>query len=183
MSNNLTENGGTHAATCGQHRAKATDLAWLAGIVDGEGHISLYRNQRGYLCVKTHVEVTMSNLACVEKARDIIWAITHRKYPIKERRQPHLRHVSFSLRIMDQKGCRKVCEALLPYLVAKRELAELMIEFCETRKQARGEPGRQVYGIKEYALINMMQRALDNAYTAPLPRVETEREAPATAEA
>ncbi len=123
----------------------------------------------------------------VEHARDIIQKITHRRYTIHEHHPKGVRYPVFTLRVMDQKGCRKVCETILPYLITKKEQAEIIIEFCLVRKARKHNKewpqrgGNPRYDRKEYELIDTMKEARIRSYTPPLEGAQTERLAPEAA--
>lgn len=163
---NRPENGETPQ---GQSRANPLDLAWLAGLVDGEGSINLGRSfaKGGYNSTKTLVDISMCSKAAVEKAAELIYLVTHKKYPVKERIYSQAKHVVYSLRVIDQKGCRKVCEALMPYLVAKKEMADIMIKFCQSRQALKAGKQGSRYSDYELGLIAQCKVAIRGAYTTP----------------
>jgi hypothetical protein len=108
-----------------------TELAYIAGIIDGEGCIGLSRNRtkkqrqknpkyQSEICVintnKGLVDwlVRAGGLVNVRPRNDERWKVAYR-WRIKESLHPDF------------------LRAILPYLVIKRKQAELIIQYCETK--------------------------------------------------
>ena len=120
-------------------------LAYLAGIVDGEGSICIYRvnpakynryqnpSFRGVLNISNTkkelfdwIEKQFSNLNKSKKHRRSIFKknSTHERWIYEWVVQGH--------RVID------ICTQILPYLVIKKRQAELMIEFRKTFENQKG---------------------------------------------
>ena len=166
----------------GQSRAKEVDIAWLAGLLDGEGSIQLYGKGDQYAHVHCKIRVAMCNGDCISDASRIIEEITYRKPILRANLKiaKTSKYPFHEICVSDQKSCRKLCEALLPYLRGKREQAEIMLSFCLARKASRaitgGRKGCNYSGV-EKQLVATMKDALKDSYLRP-PCVETERLAP-----
>lgn len=104
-----------------------TEMAYLAGIVDGEGSIGIARHRvtkhnRTYF--RPHLTISNTNEDLLEwlQARhfrgNLVMNTKHRPYF-------KIAWGGFSV--------AEVLKALLPYLVIKRRHAELLIEFCKLR--------------------------------------------------
>lgn len=96
-------------------------LAYLAGLVDGEGTISINHGDEGYgpyLCISN----TSDALAewCRSKGFSVGYSRTTNC-------RPYWRMSLYGMRI------REVLLKLLPYLVVKKQQAELLIEFIDLR--------------------------------------------------
>lgn len=117
---------------------KRTDLAYIAGIVDGEGYIGIKtshheRGRRGYrLCVT----VTNTDL----------WLMNHLKFAIGGglvmlHKTPVSRQQCWQWQISDKKA-GEFLKLILPYLHLKRPQAELAIKFQAAK-------GRSTRGLTE----------------------------------
>lgn len=119
-----------------------TDLAYAAGLIDGEGTISVseyaVRADRRSPQFRWHVSVMLTD------ARPLVWLArtfggTVHSYPP---RKPGHQGVSY-WRLSNRRAA-VFCELLLPYLQIKREQADLALAFyndptlCLTRHGGRG---------------------------------------------
>lgn len=118
---------------------KATDAAWAAGIIDGEGTIGFYRarsrNQRGYIAGRwTYmISVTVGNTDLRMLDR-LVEGFGARIYPMNHREGPTNRKPMWQWTV---RGPRAVAmlRAIEPYLVTKREQARLVLSY------RAGKPG------------------------------------------
>jgi hypothetical protein len=102
--------------------------AYIAGIIDGEGHIGLYscRDKKGWLRSVIGVCNTYKPLLDYLK-------ITYGGCISEQRRDPNIKHrPTFGWQIASKSACKKVLEDTLPYLTIKKEQAILLLEFCNT---------------------------------------------------
>lgn len=112
------------------------DLAYLAGIVDGEGYVSVYRGSRargvGSFAVQLEVGQIDRRLTDWLQERFGGWTGT---------RQIHRggRNKTFHRWTLNLRHRRRLCEALLPFLKIKRAEMELALEAMDLRT-ARGVP-------------------------------------------
>lgn len=138
----------------GNQQATATDVAWLAGIVDGEGHIGLsYNNQkRGIMTCRFDVQIVNTDYELIDKVVSIV-----RKMGIN----PHIRervHKKSSwatnkiVTISRLPNIEKFLDALLEYLTGvKKEKAKLMLALLRSRLAKY--PSRQAYDDYEQSLV------------------------------
>lgn len=195
MLNNRADNGETHGLSergTGQYRGNPSDveLAWLAGILDGEGHIGFRLNPKKWgdewkeiRTVDCNLIVSNTSRALIDKAHGIVFAITHRKPTITTvKKSAGKRNFDyFQMPVYKQHDIRKICEATLPYLTAKREQAKLMIEFCRIRESKAGIHNPP-YGAEEFAVLAASEKFRRDLFPESLRRlmglVETERPTP-----
>lgn len=116
-----------------QERPSEAELGWLAGIVDGEGSISL-------VCNSTHrsiypiLSITSVNREIVDKCEKIIkkidvkYSIGHAVPPKGKEWTPH----SY-IRILTSRRMKIIIECLQPYLTAKQPHCKIILEFCNSR--------------------------------------------------
>jgi hypothetical protein len=123
-------------------KSKAT-LAYMAGLVDGEGCIALFEywhknpkaiDPRGYLRHKAVISVVNTNRAMLDWVAENfggrVRQNTYRAPPCKQCYTWEVAH----------RHAAEVIEAIQPYLIAKKEQANLFLEFRKTG-QHRGRAG------------------------------------------
>lgn len=121
-------------ATQANPEPSVIDLAWLAGIVDGEGSIgSYYHGASRVPTVK--VSVYNSNWPLVKRVISIIHAITKRRVTASEK--PRVRKGK-NLRVWQVVVNRKssadqLLRILIPYMTAKRPQAERAVAILRWR--------------------------------------------------
>ena len=104
----------------------ATDLAYAAGVIDGEGCIRINRSPYGsHETRPTNYNLVVSVLTCDRVLPAFLHSLfggSFRDYRFKSKRL----HVHWSVRSAHAEA---VLRALLPYLKLKREQAEVGLEF------------------------------------------------------
>jgi hypothetical protein len=106
--------------------SSVTKLAYLAGIIDGEGCIAIRKSKRTGTCKSTRyaAAVTVGNTSrhLIEQLVGTfgVGCVTYR-YPTKTKRACYL----WSL---PSRGAREVLRAVQPYLIVKREQAAVLLE-------------------------------------------------------
>uniref|UniRef100_A0A6M3L512 Putative HNH homing endonuclease n=1 Tax=viral metagenome TaxID=1070528 RepID=A0A6M3L512_9ZZZZ len=119
-------------------RYNETDLAYAAGIIDGEGNIGVYSNRNKAatfgLVYRMLVQVGMCEIGSVLFLKEIFGgSLTMQKPTSSSRRQ------RFHWCISTQQACIFL-EAILPYLKIKQPQALLAMEFQERKKPRGGVP-------------------------------------------
>lgn len=104
----------------------ATDLAWLAGFVDGEGSIHAWI-ERDRPRIKKGLEVTNTVEANVSRARLLIRQLTSRDHRTVVHNVKRGYRPCFTLQVRRADDIDKVIRAISPWLVGKREHADLML--------------------------------------------------------
>lgn len=101
-------------------------LGWIGGIMDGEGYIGLRReHQRSHDYYSPLVTVTNTRLLMLTHLRQL----TKLGLTSQSTHRPNFKHRQgfvWALRVKEQK---ELLPIILPYLVVKREQAELLIEY------------------------------------------------------
>jgi hypothetical protein len=128
------------------HDLSGTTLAYLAGVIDGEGCIAIRRTKKTGSMRSTRYAavITVGNTSrgLIQMLRTAFSAgcVTYR-YPTKTKRGAYLWNVQ-------SQTARDVLRAVYPYLVVKREQATVLMEFVDefdSFKGARaGKKGGQV---------------------------------------
>lgn len=107
-------------------RPPDTDLAWLAGFVDGEGSIHAWI-EKDRPRIKKGLDMGNTVERNVSKARSLIFALTGRD------NRPMIKNVKlgyrpcYTLHIRRAEDIDIILRAILPWLVGKREHAEIML--------------------------------------------------------
>lgn len=110
-----------------------TKLAWLAGILDGEGCLGVYNNKqkgRKYYATRPHIVIVNTDTILIDEAVMILNALGVKYYlALRKRANPKWKR-SFTLAVQSKKGAIKLLEAVMPHLIAKREQAEIVLQYC-----------------------------------------------------
>lgn len=118
---------------------KDLTLAWLAGLIDGDGCISIARmvnNRRTkqtyhlqvYTTITTTCTLTMEHLRKVYTTFDIPYHISLRDNG-KEHKPVYI------VRVHGMKRSKRLIPLIMPYLITKHREAELVMEFIEIRER------------------------------------------------
>lgn len=115
-----------------------TDLAWLAGFMDGEGAIGVtrmrdrkYHNDR-YL--RPHFQACNTDLRLVEEASRIVFSVTKKKPWVGlTHQQTETRKPAWTIAIHTKTVLSILLPAVIPYLVGKRRQAEIVLQVCKRR--------------------------------------------------
>lgn len=117
-------------------------LAWLAGLIDGEGCISLTRRspQRKNRCVSPSyrliLKVSMCHLETVRRCREITGLGS---LHMQDAQKQH--YTSAFTWFCNATDAELVIEAVLPWLVTKREEALVALDFLRLPQAKRGSTG------------------------------------------
>jgi len=102
-------------------------LAYIAGLIDGEGYITLYYTKQGYFAPS--VNVCMTSFECISFLQNTtnMGTISRRKLREMHNKQQYVWVVAKRFDIY------LLLKALCPYLILKKGHAELLLEFVERR--------------------------------------------------
>jgi len=140
---------------------KINKLAWLAGFVDGDGSIGIYRDHKHKLlprlCIGTTSQATYEYLGELLNGLGLSVSKTYRKAKGKA-------PAYYSVSAVGSTRIKPFLTALLPYLITKRQEAQLTSKFIESRQLNKHRP----YSNTELALVKKIKT------------IKQEREAPTT---
>jgi intein-encoded DNA endonuclease-like protein len=108
-----------------QSKPSETELAWAAGFFDGEGCIILRKSKNTYVVRAT---VTQVNPAPITKFKQLFGGHISLQ---KQKREGWKDQWKWE---QDSKSGVETLKLLLPYLIVKRDVAEIAIEFQNTKK-------------------------------------------------
>jgi signal recognition particle subunit SEC65 len=142
--------------TMGNPQATEAEIGWLAGIIDGEGHIGISRQgaKKGD-AIKTDLQIVNTDWALIQKVIDIL-----RKLGVN----PHVRervHVkktwntNWIVSVGKFAHIRRVLEAVRPHLTGiKSEKADCMLDLIRSRMQ---KTRADRYDLYEVAIVEQFR--------------------------
>ena len=139
---------------------KDVELAWLAGLWDGEGSITVFKHKEKNGTIKLCPTLLIVN--CDEK---IIWEAKRLLDELGTSFHIHLteskndRHKDrYQLNTRNCKYIKIVLEALAPYLIGKKAQAQLVLQFVDKRQDYNAPGGyRRRYDDEDHQLQEVIQ--------------------------
>lgn len=122
---------------------KEADLAWLAGIWEGEGSVMLYSRpvNEKRIQITPAIEVGNTDLHIMNKARSIIEELGA-TFTWMERMPKKGTKKFYSLRSQHARNIKTVLEAILPFMAGeKRAYSETLLSFVNRRLEKSEEQG------------------------------------------
>jgi hypothetical protein len=120
------------------------DLAWLAGIIDGEGCFCIFTNSRKDAMkpsISANLSITNSNCLLLNRCREILDALEI-KYLYQDPKNGRQRgRRVMRIKIKNYSSLQRIIELTLPFFVGKAEQAKLVLEFVSLA----GERGKLRY--------------------------------------
>lgn len=156
----------------------ASDLAWLAGFVDGEGSV-LIGMERKTGILKPQITIGNTVRENIERAKRIVQAVTGREIRYVEVNASQGYRPCYSLRVKQLNDLRLLAEALEPLACGKRAQLRIMLRYVAA---SPGKGGR--YAEEHYALRDEL-RQLNRRYPKgewARSQLETEPPAPSQGE-
>ena len=151
------------------------EIGWLAGVIDGEGSITLARRSDSHAF---HVWLTITNtcLPLLERAMDIMVRLGAEKVYLHYNDRRHLRigatqkRPCYRIYVGTLPGITTILRAVLPQLTAKRPQAELVLEYAG----GRGAYARKRVNARDVEIAQLVsdlnRGRLDSVETARAPR-------------
>lgn len=131
------------------------NLAWLAGFVDGEGYLGLISRGTRYV---TQVSIANTNLTVMKKVSEILMemAINHSltttdKNNLKNGKKYHI------VQINRFESIATLLAELMPYLVAKKQEAHVLYEYCMRRMRSKFRAPYTEEDLKSYAILKLLK--------------------------
>jgi hypothetical protein len=125
-----------------RREVKETEKAWLAGVIEGEGCLAIVQNfdkhgKGRYNTVR--IGVTNGDLFLIKKVSEIFYNL-NAVFCYQYRTSKNPKHQSRIDIIAEGQGsCRKILEAILPYMASKKTQVELLLEFISWRANSKFE--------------------------------------------
>jgi len=114
------------------------EVSWLAGIIDGEGHIVLFNNYAPtshQYRISANIGITNSDLRILAKVTDILYR-NGNKFYYRIKKANNRSKWCMTVIVGGYRNCQKLLELVIPYLVGKKDQAEVMLQFIRHRKSA-----------------------------------------------
>lgn len=139
-------------------------IGYLAAAIDGEGSISLILVNKNYKRARNPylrpvIEITNTQKSFIKKIEEML-SVTEKlgfinvkpKYFYGPRKKPLYRFIA-------QRGrrCRAILELVLPELTARREQAELLMEFCGRRAKNYKHKKNVPYDKREWEIYYQLR--------------------------
>lgn len=128
--------------TMGNQQATEAEIGWLAGIIDGEGHIGISMQNRSVSqSVSVDLQIVNTDFALIDKVVTIMHKLDANPH-IRDR--VHAKATWSTNRIVSMRKfahVKRVLDAVLPHLTGlKREKAEMVLALIESRmKKTRAD--------------------------------------------
>jgi hypothetical protein len=116
---------------------KETDWAWLAGFIDGEGHLSIRRSYAentnatrrtrtsdGWTWYSARVSVHNTHQVAIERAAAMMDGVA-----TKRRKQAHNVLDIYSVEVSARLKVQEILQHIVPYMIVKRDMALLILDF------------------------------------------------------
>jgi hypothetical protein len=110
------------------------EKGWIAGIIDGEGYIGLVENDNGTRSLTPRVDVHSTTKCMQVELQRLVGA----GYLGRKRlREGEKQVFSWSLWAVETVG--PFLEVVTPYLIVKRRVAHVVLDYCTRRRVLRGQ--------------------------------------------
>jgi hypothetical protein len=117
---------------------EAIKIAYLAGIIDGEGYFGVIKSYGEYTKVdgtpsprfRAKMVIVNTDLRLITACSEILKEIGVKHY-VRTVILGGMRRTRFNIEVSALKSVAKLAEIVLPYLVAKKEQAEVMIAYSK----------------------------------------------------
>jgi len=109
----------------------ATRVAWLAGLVDGEGCLYARHSTKTQNSIEVRLELQTVSLTMIDAVAEILDALNVSYTREAPRMQPKSTRPAIRLRVTPKASLHKLLTALLPYLVNKRPEAVRLLAFLD----------------------------------------------------
>jgi hypothetical protein len=107
----------------------AYEIGWLAGILDGEGSLVVFKDKRANHGLNVHVTVNMVDKETIDRIGQMFRFFSGDRVPVREKRplSGFSRRMQYVVDVSSKSGCLRTLEVLTPHLVTKKLQAELIM--------------------------------------------------------
>ena len=111
---------------------KDTDIAWLAGVFDGEGCVG-FKGNKARKAPQVYWQIDNTDEILLERVHKILMALeVHHHFHKKGKGAKHHKR-AWRVQTNGSQHVLKILMCMLPHLTAKRKQAELVCEYLEWR--------------------------------------------------
>jgi hypothetical protein len=144
-----------------------TKIAWLAGIIDGEGTIGMYEaHSRSRWSARiwdtnylTQVDISNDNVLIIEESLEVISEIVGRKVRLVYDRRDDRKFIHYRVTTTARNDIIKILTAITPYLIGKKAQAKLLLNMLKNHRY------KSKYTKAELDVINILKRMKDDDKT------------------
>jgi len=115
-------------------QATPIELAYLAGIIDGEGWIGLQKRlQRKWITYKPALRITNTDANIINVVRKIWENVGVDGHIYENDQQPSVPNGKqiLNIQLNKQSDIKRILDAVIPYLVGKKARAEMLLKFLD----------------------------------------------------
>lgn len=118
------------------------DIAYTAGLVDGEGSLVLFKDKRQSRSINCHVTMNMVDKETIDHVAAVFRHLSGDRcmVRIKDPLSGFSRRRQYVVDVSSKAGCLRTLLALQPYLVTKRLQADLIISILRRAVDVRNYP-------------------------------------------
>lgn len=138
-----------------------TNIAWLAGIMEGEGTFAIYHQRRSGKDsdqLRATISLTNTDPFLINKAYEIFKGIGVEMHIHEYDNKKGSTRTVYDMQTAKQTNVKLVCEALLPFLFGeKKAKAEMILRFVNRRLERLGDnrdTRRSHYDEEDWNLFN-----------------------------
>lgn len=121
------------------------ELGWLAGILDGEGTISINRlmSHRKNATLTSRISIGNTNFTIIRNLKRIFKKLKIKLFIQKNQRVKGKNWKSaYIIQISHIKGVKSLLDVITPYLIGKKLQAEIVLSFVNSRMKIYDRLGR-----------------------------------------
>ena len=133
-----------------------TDLAWLGGIIDGEGSVTIFRHteKNGKVKLRPTVGITNTNPKIISRCLKIIGELGVTVH-IQERWTDSEKYATcWQVISRNTTTIKTILEGVRPYLYGKGQVADYVLSFIESRWTQNGKGQAKRYTEYEHRLAD-----------------------------
>ena len=135
------------------------EIAWLVGIIEGEGCIGVCNNVSGkYRVHSPRISITNSDIELINACVVILKSLGLAYHVGRKTRQKEFRNC-WNITIMGHKRVKRFLEATLPFMLGeKRRQAEIILEFTNSRLNTCKGTNQKAYTQAELQMLEELKR-------------------------
>lgn len=162
---------------------KQTSLAWLAGIIDGEGTIGAYfyfEKKCNHSSPRYGIWLCNSEKSMIDKAAEIMADLGARVYITEKVYTKYSlikpRWLMYEIKIQRKGDVKTILEAIEPYMVSKRNQAKVLLKFfIDYPNLLLGRGNRSGKTNDHFDIYRKLEKELKRLKICSLTPVETKR--------
>jgi len=139
-----------------QGKTTELELAWLAGFIDGEGCLDFQKGYQKALKRDTYqprVRINNTDIPTLNKVDDLLRRMMAGHYIYWRHPENKKWKSSWDVEIVGFKKVQRFLIQINPYLYTKKEKAEMLLDFTNSRLSNEDGSGKAPYSEKEVKLL------------------------------